>query len=224
MIKQMKLSLEERAVEILLDDAGLLHDVDKEHFRGKEDVIVICCPDGRQFLRGILNPFVEMYDEAHKLCLLPLTEFGGTLILDNDSPLVVPGSTIADDFIRKIKYAVDEMGYKASCPINHQPCSGARRHKVHPLCVVDSLAYAKERIKKKEGVGITVANFFQITDIEQDRRRLSRVPYNDYVRWRGHHGDAKLYGEIQRIIRSMERHRLVNNELQNLPNIIGGVI
>lgn len=222
MIKPMSLSLEERAVEIILDEAGLLHDMNKEHFRGKEDVVVLCCPDGRQYIRGVFNPFMDMYDGEHKLCLLPLTEYGGTIILDDDSPLVQHGHTTAIDLVAKIKYAV-KMGYKAMCPINHFPCGIGREHKIHPVRIVDSLMHAKERIKKKEGVcNITIANFLQITDGE--RRRISRIPYNDYLLWRRHHNDAKVYDMIQNIIRRIDKHQLVNNELQNLPNVISSVI
>ena len=181
-MKLLELSLEERAVEELLDKEGLLHDMSRDHFRHKEDVVVGCCPDGRHFIRGVLKPFMNMYDETHKLCFLPLTRYGGTLVLDEDSPLVLPGHSTDKDFINDIKKAV-ETGYKALCLINHFPCAMARKYNIHPLRVVDSLMHAKKRIKEREGIGdITVACFLQITD--GDRRRIARVPFSNFLSWR----------------------------------------
>lgn len=182
MIQLMELLPEERAVEGLLDNEGLLHDMSRDHFRHKEDVAIGCCPDGRHFIRGILEPFMSMYDETHKLCFLPLPEYGGTLVLDENSPLVLPGHTTDIDFINKIRKAV-EMGYRAVCLINHFPCVMARKYGIHPLRVVDSLMQAKRRIKIKEGIsGVTVACFLQITDGE--RRRISRIPFKDFLLWK----------------------------------------
>lgn len=182
MIPMIPLSPEERAMVEALDEAGLLHDIEKEHFRYKEDVAIGCCPDGRHFIRGILDPFMSMYDEANNLCFLPLPEYGGTLVLDQDSPLVLPGHTTDIDFINKIRKAV-EMGYKALCLINHFPCAMARKYNIHPLRVIDSLMQAKKRIKEKEGIkGITVACFLQIADGEQ--RRIVRIPFKDFLLWK----------------------------------------
>lgn len=192
MIKPIDLSPEERAVEKLLDEEGLLHDMDKEHFRHKEDVVVGCCPDGRHFIRGILEPFMSMYDEAHKLCFLPLPRYGGTLVLDEGSLLVLSGHSTDKDFISDMKKAV-EMGYEAICLINHFPCVMARKHNIHPLRVVDSLIQAKKRIKEKEGIkGITIACFLQITDGE--RRRIARIPFKDFLLWKekGHRASKML--------------------------------
>ena len=178
----MELSPEERAVEELLDAEGLLQDMSKDHFRRKKDVAVGCCPDGRHFIRGVLEPFISMYDETNSLCFLPLPRYGGTLILDEDSPLIFPGHTTDKDFVSDIKKAV-EMGYEALCLINHFPCAMARKYNIHAMRVVDSLMHAKKRIKEREGIrDITVACFLQITDGE--RRRIARVPFGDFLLWR----------------------------------------
>jgi len=59
MIKLMELSSEEREVENILDKWGLLQDMSKDHFRRKKDVAVGCCPDGRHFIRGVLEPMMK---------------------------------------------------------------------------------------------------------------------------------------------------------------------
>lgn len=197
MIEYLKLSPEERATEEVLDEAGLLHDMDKDHFRKKEDMMIGSCPDGRHIIRGVLEPLMSMYEKTHCLCLLPLLRYGGTLVLDDDSPLVQPGDSTARDFINDIKKAV-KMGYRSLCQINHFSCAMGREHKIHPLHIVDSLAHAKERIKKREGISnITIVNLLQITDIEMERRRLSRIPFNDYIRWRKAQGND-IYDLINR--------------------------
>lgn len=172
----------ERVAVNLLDNEGLLHYLDKEHFIGKEDVVVICCPDGRHFIRGILNPFMEMYDEHQQFRFHPLTEHGGTLILDERSPLVRSGHTIGADLISKVSDAV-AMGYKAICLINHLPCGMGRKYNIPPLWITDSLIAAKRRIKAHvSSTPITVACFLQVSDGEQ--RRIARIPFEDYVIWR----------------------------------------
>jgi len=182
MIKLMELSSEEREVENILDKWGLLQDMSKDHFRRKKDVAVGCCPDGRHFIRGVLEPFMSMYDETKSLCFMPLLRYGGTLVLDEHSTLVLPGHSTDKDFINDIKKAV-EMGYEALCLINHFPCAMARMYDMHPMRVVDSLMHAKKRIKEREGISdVTVACFLQITDGE--RRRIARVPFGEFLLWR----------------------------------------
>ena len=182
MIKLMELLPEERETERLLDEEGLLHDMDREHFRHKNDVVVGFCIDGRHVVRGVLEPFMSMYDETKGLCFSPIPRYGGTLVLDENSPLVIPGHTTDIDFINDIRKSV-EIGYKALCLINHFPCAMARKYNIHPLRVVDSLMHAKKRIKVDEGISdITVACFLQITD--GDRRRIARVPYGDFLSWK----------------------------------------
>lgn len=183
MVQDMELLPTERATVNLLDSEGLLHYLDKEQFEGKEDVVVICCPDGRHFIRGILNPFMEMYDEHQQLRFHPLTEHGGTLVLDERSPLVRSGHTTGADLITKVEDAV-EMGYKALCLINHLPCGMGRKYDIPPLWIVDSLIAAKRRIKAHVGRNktVTVACFFQVSDGGQ--RRIARIPFEDYIAWR----------------------------------------
>lgn len=182
MIKLLELSPEERVVEKSLDAEGLLHDMDKEHFHHKKDVIVGYCIDGRHVVRGVLEPFMSMYDETNSLCFSLIPRYGGTLVLDENSPLIRQGHTTDIDFIDDIRKSV-EIGYKALCLINHFPCAMARKYNIHPLRVLDSLMHAKKRIKEKEGISdITVACFLQITDGE--RRRTARVPFSDFLSWR----------------------------------------
>ncbi|OGD32475.1 hypothetical protein A3C91_02470 [Candidatus Azambacteria bacterium RIFCSPHIGHO2_02_FULL_52_12] len=196
----MDLSPEEQAVEKLLDSEGLLHDMDKGHFHGKEDVFVVCCPDGRHFVRSIVNPFMEMYEKAHKIQFHPIPRHGGTLLLDECSPLILPGHTTDKDLICDIKFAV-KNGYKAGCLINHFPCSMARDHNVRPLHIIDSLMHAKDRIKKKEGISdITVACFLQITDGE--RRRISHIRCSDFLSWRARYGDT-IHGALEQMASSL---------------------
>lgn len=196
MIKRMPLTAQEAEVITTLDKAGLLHDMDKEHFRGKEDVGAIFCPDGRWAIRGVIEPFIDMYDEKNTLCLLPLTEFGGTLILDPDSPLLEKGS---EQFpagnngdlllIGKIKKAV-KMGYKAFCHINHLPCGMGRAFNIPPMHIIDSLVMAKHRIKAMEGIDkITIASFLQIGD-SNGHVRIARIPFEDFLIWRKDNADG----------------------------------
>lgn len=180
MVRDMELSPDERAVVGLLDSVGLLHFMDKEHFRGKEDVVVVCCPDGRQFIRGVLNPFMKMYDENQRFRIHPITKHGGTLVLDERSALVRSGHTTGADLVLEVSDAM-AMGYEALCLINHLPCGMGRKFNVPPLWIVDSLIAAKWRIKSHVH-GITVACFLQVTDGE--KRRIARIPFDDYVAWR----------------------------------------
>lgn len=189
MIERMPLSEEEIRVIEMLDRAGLLHDMDKEHFRGKEDVAVIFCNDGRWALR-VIDRFREMYDETNMICVLPLNEFGGTLVLDDNSPLLEKKADCfsrgnGDDlhFMRKIRIAAG-MGYRAFCNINHFPCGMGRKYKIPPLHIVDSLMMAKRRIKSDPGIGtITIANFLQIGE-SNGAARIARIPTEDYLLWR----------------------------------------
>lgn len=181
MIKPMSLLLKEREVLEALKKEGLLQDLSKKHFRGKEDVVVVGCPDGRQFVRGIFNSFMDMYDETHKISFHPLLRHGGTLVLDAHSPLVLPGHTTDKDLIHDIKDAI-EMGYKAICLVNHFPCGMARKHNIHPMRIIESLMRAKERIKRKEGLDrVTVACFLQVTD--GDERSISYISYDKYHKY-----------------------------------------
>lgn len=192
MIPRIELSAEERRAVQVLDEKKLLHDMKEDHFLGKEDVIAAFCSDGRWALR-VIDRFREMYDEKRELCFLPVNEFGGTLVLDDDSPLLERGTeefpcgNMADrHLIGKIRKAV-KMGYRALCNINHFPCGMSREHDIHPLCIIDSLMMAKRRIKDDEyikSVGrITVASFLQIGDID-GQMRIARIPYEDYLAWR----------------------------------------
>lgn len=178
MIKHMELLPEEKEMLEALKKEGLLKDISKKHFCGKEDVVVICCPDGRQFVRGIFVPFMNMYDETRKISFHPLPRHGGTLVLDVHSPLVLPDHTTDKDLIHDIKDAV-EMGYKAICLVNHFPCGMARKHGIHPMRIVESLMKAKERIKRKEGLSmVTVACFLQVTDGE--KRDVYYISSNEF--------------------------------------------
>ena len=180
MVRNMELLSDERAAVNLLDSEGLLHYLDKEHFRGKEDVVIVCCPDGRHFLRGILNPFMEMYDENQQFRIHPITKHGGTLVLDERSSLVRSGHTTGLDLVLEVSDAM-AMGYKALCLINHFPCGMGRKFNIPPLWIVDSLIAAKRRIKLHVRE-ITVACFLQVADGEN--RRIARIPFDDYVAWR----------------------------------------
>lgn len=180
----------ERAVIEVLKEAGLLHDMKKRHFCGKEDVIMICCPDGRQFMRSIANPFMDMYDEAHKVQFHPLPRHGGTLLLDKNSSLVLPGHTTDKDFIHDIKDAM-EMGYKAICLVNHFPCSMARKHNVSPIDIVESLINSKKRIKEEEGITkVTIACFLQVTD--GGKRYIYYISSNEYLSWKDRLGNEAI--------------------------------
>lgn len=186
MIAPMELSQEERKVMRILKEEGVLQDMSKKHFLGKDDVVAICCPDGRQFVRGIFTPFMNMYDETHKISFHPLPRHGGTLVLDECSPLVHPGHTTDKDLVNDIKDAI-EMGYKAICLINHFPCGMARKHNIHPMHIVESLVSAKKRIKRKEGLDmITVACFLQVTDDEQ--RDMYYISYDKFLSWKTRRG------------------------------------
>lgn len=188
MIERIQLSEEEIEAIERLDKAGLLHDLDKKHFCGKEDVAVIFCNDGRWALR-IIDGFREMYDKTHELCFLPIPEFGGTLVLDEGSPLVFPGHTTDIDFIGKVKKAV-KMGYRAFCNINHIPCAMGREYEIPPLHIVDSLMMAKRRIKGDPDIAkTTIANFIQIGD-GNGRVRIARIPSEDYLLWRKDNSDG----------------------------------
>jgi len=190
MIERMPLSEEEGAVMRVLKEEGLLEDMSKKHFCGKEDVVAVCCPDGRQFIRGIFAPFMNMYDETHMISFHPLPRHGGTLVLDERSPLVHPGHTTDVDLINDIKDAI-EMGYKALCLVNHFPCGMARKHNIHPMRIVESLMTAKERIKRKEGLdAMTVACFLQVTDGEQ--RDMYYISYDKFLSWKARCGDNKI--------------------------------
>lgn len=189
MIKPMELLPEARAVLRLLKEEELLKDIKKEHFHGKEDVVVVCCPDGRQFVRGVFNPFIDNYADGN-VSFHPLTRHGGTLVLDKRSPLVLPGHTTDKDLIHDLKDAV-EMGYKAICLINHFPCGMARKHDIHPMRIVESLMTAKERIKKKEGLSVvTIACFLQVTDGE--KRDMYHISYDKFLSWKARCGDSKM--------------------------------
>lgn len=190
MIKPIELSPEARAVLRVLKDEGLLKDINKEHFHGKEDVVVVCCPDGRQFVRGVFNPFIDNYTDNNKISLHPLTRHGGTLVLDEHSPLVRSGYTTDKDLIHDLTDAV-EMGYKAICLINHFPCGMARKHGIHPMRIVESLMTSKERIKRKEGLSmVTVACFLQVTDGEQ--RDMYYISYDKFFSWKARCGDRQI--------------------------------
>ena len=178
----MSLSPEEKMALEMLREEGLLKDISKSHFCGKEDVIVVCCPDGRQFVRGIFTPFMNMYDETHIISFHPLPRHGGTLVLDTHSPLVLSGHTTDKDLIHDIKEAV-EMGYKAICLVNHFPCGMARKHGIHPMRIIGSLMTAKERIKRKEGLSmVTVACFLQVT--EGEKRDIYYISYDKFLSWK----------------------------------------
>lgn len=196
MIGCMELTREEKAIVEILDEAGLLRDMDKEDFhrKKKEDVIIVSCSDGRQFLRGIVNPFMEMYDETHTLAFHPMPRHGGTLILDKDSPLVLPGHTTAEDLIGEFDEAV-EWGFTAGCLINHFPCGKARKHNVRPLHIVDSLMNAKRLLKRNNGTKVTIACFMQITDGRETR--ICHISCDKYLRWREHHTDAVIDSMLQ---------------------------
>lgn len=196
MIERMKLTREEQAIVKILDDAGLLRDMDKERFheKKKEDVVIIFCNDGRQFLRGVVNPFMEMYDETNTLAFHPLPRHGGTLVLDKNSPLVSTGHTIAEDFVGEFDEAV-EWGYTAGCLINHFPCGKARKHNVRPLHIVDSLMNAKRLLKRNNGTKVTIACFLQVTDGQQ--MKIYHISCDKYLHWRGCHTDAVIDGMLQ---------------------------
>ena len=188
MVPRMSLSHEEKVVVEVLRENGLLQNMNKKHFCGKEDVVAVCCPDGRQFVRGIFTPFMNMYDETHTISFHPLPRHGGTLVLDEHSPLVRPGHTTDKDLIHDLKDAV-EMGYKAICLVNHFPCGMARKHDIHPTLIIESLFAAKERIKRKEGLTVTIACFLQVTDGEQ--RDMYYISYDKFVSWRKRHSKGK---------------------------------
>lgn len=190
MIKPMELSHEEREVIDILKKEGLLQDMSKKHFCGKEDVVAVCCPDGRQFVRGIFTPFMNMYDETHTISFHPLPRHGGTLVLDVYSPLVRFGHTTDKDLIHDLKDAV-EMGYNAVCLVNHFPCGMARKHNIHPMRIVYSLMAAKKRIKRKEGLSmVTVACFLQVTDGGQ--RDMYYVSSDSFLSWKERCRDYKI--------------------------------
>lgn len=197
MIKHLELLPEERAVIRVLKDAGLLHDMKKEHFCGngmippKKDVIFIGCPDGRHHVRST-KVFMDMYDETHKLSFHPVLWPGGTLVFDENSPLVPVGHTTDKDLIWSIKLAV-EMGYKAILDTNHFPCAAAREFKISPIDVIESLMSTKKRFKEKEGIESTVACFLQVTDGET--MEVWRIPSNEYLLWKerlGHEAIQQL--------------------------------
>ncbi len=196
MIKPMELSPEERAALEVLKKEGLVQNMNKKHFCGKEDVVAVCCPDGRQFVRGLFTPFMNMYDEPHTVSFHPLPRHGGTLVLDEHSSLVKPGHTTDKDLIHDLKDAV-EMGYKAICLVNHFPCGMARKHKIHPVRIVESLFAAKDRIKRKEGLNaVTVACFLQVTDGEQ--RDMYHISYNEFILWRRERGGHRIIKHLSR--------------------------
>lgn len=188
MIERMELSKRERAVITMLDENGLLHDMEKEHFIGKEDSFLCTCNDSRWALQT-QDYFRDMYDKQKELYIFPINELGGTLALDEDSPLLEKSSALPDgnlvdrSVIKKIRFAV-KMGHKAGCLINHIPCGKSREHNIDPLQIIDSLMIAKHRIKYVECItGITIACFLQIGESD-GRAQFARISYEDYLVWR----------------------------------------
>jgi len=201
---QMKLTGEERAVIKILQEAGLLHCMDRQHFinEKKEDVVIVSCSDGRQFLRGIAIPFMKMYDETKEIAFHPLTRHGGTLILGENSPLVPQGSTMVEDLVREFDEAV-KWGYGVCCLIGHIPCGKAREHEIHPLHVVDSIMASKRTLKKQQGENVSIACFLQIAD-GGAWRDIFRIPYTDYLSWRDIHTDTVIDKMIEEMKPSCE--------------------
>ncbi|MBI5912913.1 hypothetical protein HY839_00545 [Candidatus Azambacteria bacterium] len=198
MIKHLELSPEERAVMRVLKDAGLLHDMKKEHFCGnetiprKENVIYVSCCDGRHYVRST-DVFMKKYDKTHKLSFWPVPWPGGTLVFDDGSKLIKPGHTTDKDLISVIKFAL-KKGYGAILAENHFPCEAARDNGISPIDVVESLMNAKKRFKEKEGIETTIVSLLKVTDGEE--MNIHRIPYNDYFSWKERLG----YEAIQQLV------------------------
>lgn len=181
MIDLIPSSDQERVLVDALWKGGVLVKMSEEHFTRKNNVIAVYCCDGRQVIRGILVPFMEMYDEKHELAFHAITRHGGTLLLDKNSPLILPGHTTAEDLIIDIRFAVD-MGYKDICLINHFPCGMMRKHNMNPIQGIVSLFKAKKRIKYKEKMEVSVACFLQVSD--GDKRTIYHFRSSLFPRWR----------------------------------------